>query len=571
MSQFGQVPLIGQLRGYSRTELIGDLGAGLTVGVMLIPQGMAYALIAGMPPIYGLYAALVPIVVYAILGTSRQLAVGPVAMISLLVASGVAPLAGGDPTTYIQLALLLSLLVGVVQLALGLVRFGFLASFLSHPVLAGFTSAAALIIGLSQLKHLLGIDIERSHLVHEILWAAVQQAADVHGLTLVIGLAAIILLVLLKRVSPRVPGALIVVAVATVAVWLLDLSSVGVKTVGAVPGGLPRPSIVAIDLSTIRGLLPAALTISLVAFMESYAVARVYARKNKYAVDPNRELVALGAANIAGSFFQSFPTTGGFSRTAVSDEAGARTTVAGLVAALIIAITLLLLTKLFFHLPNAVLAAIVLVAVYKLIDFEEARFLWRADRTDFVLMAVTFLATLLVGIEQGILIGLVSSLIVLVAQTSKPHTAVVGRLPGTQTFRNVLRNPDAITAADIVVFRFDSSLTFANADFFKDRVRELAADRQRRTVVFDFYPVNRVDSTGVHALSEIIAYLRETGLDVWFSGVKGPVADRMKAAGLEELVGADRFCSELTEATRRATALNNGVAVARDQTVDEDA
>ena len=550
------IPLKSQVSGYTRAQARNDLVAGLTVGVMLIPQGMAYALIAGMPPIYGLYASLVPILVYALWGTSRQLSVAPVAMMSLLTAAGVAPLAGDDIERYIALAILLALMVGGIQFLMGLARFGFLTNFLSHPILAGFTSAAALIIGFSQLKHLLGVDIQRSHHVHEILLQAVQQISVVHGVTLFIGLLSIALLVVLKRWKKSFPGALVVVVLSTLAVWAFALMDTGVHIVGSVPGGLPAISFPELHWADVQALFPTALAIALVGFMESIAVAKVYATKHKYEINANQELIGLGLANIFGSFFQSFPTTGGFSRTAVNAQAGATSQVAALVTAGIIGLTLLFLTPLFYYLPQAVLAAIVMVAVFGLIDWKEARYLWRVDRKEFALMLLTFLATLGLGIEQGILVGVVASLLVVLHQSSQPHTAIEGRLPETNTYRNVERNSNAHTEQDIVVFRMDASLYFANASFFKESVRKIVDEKDRLSVlVFNFFPVNRIDSSAAHAIKEIVSELRADGLSVSFVGVKGPVLDLMKKAGLAELIGEDNFYFEVHDAVQEAIAI----------------
>lgn len=547
------LPILDQLRDYDRGRLRSDLSAGLTVGVMLIPQGMAYALIAGMPPIYGLYASLVPLVVYALMGTSRQLAVGPVAMVSLLVAAGVGPLAAGDPQRYIELALLLALMVGVLQVAMGLLRFGFLTNFLSHPVLAGFTSAAALIIGASQLKHLVGVNLPNSNHVHEIVLALGAQVGQVHPLTLGIGGAAMALMVGLKRWRRTFPGPLVVVALFTGAAAFLGLEGAGLRVVGDVPGGLPLPALPALEWGVLGALLPVALTIALVGFMESIAVAKVYATRHRYEVDANQELVALGAANLAGSFFRAFPVTGGFSRTAVNEQAGARTTVSTLVSAGIIALTLLFLTGLFRTLPNAVLAAIVLVAVANLVNWKEAVHLWQVDRRDFGMMGVTFLATLAVGIEEGILVGVVVSLGALVYETSRPHAAVLGRLPGTRTWRNLARYPQAERVDGVTVYRVDAGLCFANAEFLKDQVRALVeVEPQPRALVLDFHAVNGVDSTALHQLAEVLATLRARQVEPYFAGVKGPVMDRFRRAHLREVVGEDRFFYEVDEAVEAA-------------------
>lgn len=548
------IPLLNQLSAYDRESLSGDLSAGLTVGVMLIPQGMAYALIAGLPPIYGLYASLIPLVAYALFGTSRQLAVGPVAMVSLLVAASVGPIAGGNTEQYIAIALLLSLMVGFLQFALGIARFGFLVNFLSHPVLSGFTSAAALIIGLSQLKHLLGIDIPRSNYIHEILGDAYQQIGAVEPMTLVLGLGSIALLVGLKRWKKAFPGALVAVAVTTVAVWAFGLNEHGVSIVGDVPRGLPTPIVPALDLDTMQTLIPATLTIALVGFMESIAVAKVYASRHRYEVDANKELVGLGLANIFGAFFRAYPTTGGFSRTAVNDQAGARTNLAAIFSAIVIALTLLLLTPLFYYMPNAVLAAIVMVAVASLIDLEEARTLWQVNRKDFALMMLTFAATLSLGIEEGILVGVIVSLIVIIHEISQPHTAIEGRLPGTETYRNLSRNPEALTRAHVVVVRMDAPLYFANAATFKDLIMELDInDPELQAVVVNMYPVNRIDSTGAHTLLEVIEDCRRNDVDLYLAGVKGPVRDALERAGVLDVLGRDHLFHEVHNAVDTAT------------------
>jgi SulP family sulfate permease len=548
------IPLLDQLATYDRDKLHGDLSAGLTVGVMLIPQGMAYALIAGLPPIYGLYAALVPLIGYALFGTSRQLAVGPVAMVSLLVAASVGPLAGGDMERYIALAIMISVMVGLFQFILGVARFGFLVNFLSHPVLSGFTSAAALIIGLSQLKHLLGVDIPRSNYVHDILIEAYQQLGAIDPTTLVLGLGSIALLVGLRRWKKAFPGALVAVALTTAVVWALGLDESGVAIVGDVPRGLPGFFMPSFELDTLQSLIPATLTIALVGFMESIAVAKVYASRHRYEVDANQELIGLGLANVFGALFQAYPTTGGFSRTAVNDQAGAQTNLAGVFSAVVIALTLLLLTPLFYYMPNAVLAAIVMVAVFGLIDIQEARYLWKVDRTDFALMMLTAAATLILGIEEGILVGVIVSLIVIIHEISQPHTAIEGRLPGTETYRNLKRNPEALTRASVVVVRMDASLSFANASTFRDLIMELdIKDPELQAVVINMYPINRVDSTGAHALVEIIEDCGRNDVDIYLAGVKGPVKDVLSDAGVMDALGPNRLFHEVYDAVEHAS------------------
>ncbi|TVP78726.1 MAG: solute carrier 26 family protein [Gemmatimonadales bacterium] len=527
--------------GYDGTDLRADVGAGVTVGVMLVPQGMAYALIAGVPPVYGLYASLVPLLVYALAGSSRQLAVGPVAIISLLVAAGVGPLADGDPARYVELTFLLALMTGAIQLGMGLLRFGFLTNFLAHPVLAGFTSAAALVIGATQLRHLLGVDVPGSAPLPEVLAALAGQLGEIHPVTFLTGAVAILLLVGLRRWKRAFPGALAVVALAIGASVLAGLEGRGVAVVGQVPGGLPMPGLPPLDPAAAWALLPAALTISLVGFMESIAVAKVYAMRHRYRVRPDRELVALGMANAVGSFFQAFPTTGGFSRTAVNDQAGSRSTVSSLVAAGVVGLVLLFLTGLFRPLPSAVLAAIVLVAVAGLVDWRGARHLWRTDRRDFGLLALTFLATLVLGIEAGIITGIVASLLALVQQSARPHMAVCGRLPGTDSYRNVERHPEAICEPGVVVLRPDAALTFANSEAVRSRIQDLvegeAGTDGVHTLVLDFSAVNGMDSTSAHTLLDLLREMRDRGVTLRLAAVKGPVMDVLVRAGIAERMG----------------------------------
>ncbi|RMF27621.1 MAG: solute carrier 26 family protein [Bacteroidetes bacterium] len=545
------IPALDWMKNYRKEWLRGDIAAGLTVGVMLIPQGMAYALIAGLPPIYGLYASTVPLVLYALLGTSRQLAVGPVAMVSLLTATGVGVLAEGGTETYIQLALTLALMVGLLQFLLGAFRLGFLVNFLSHPVISGFTSAAALIIGLSQLKHLLGIPIPRSHHIHEILLHAAGQIEHIHGATLAIGLGGILLILSARKIHPAVPGALLTVLFGILAVWLLGLDKQGVQIVGEVPQGLPSFAAPRFDGATLEALLPTALAIALVSFMESIAVAKAVQAKHKnYRVDSNQELVALGIANIGGSFFQSYPVTGGFSRTAVNDQAGAKTGLASIISALLIVLTLLFLTPLFHYLPKAVLASVIMVAVFGLIDLKEARYLWKANRADFWMLAATFVGTLTLGIEQGIGLGVVLSLAVILFRTTRPHVAVLGRVPGTDLYRNLERFDKLEIRPDVLVFRFDAQLYFANAGYFKDRLEELAAAKKDRlrAIVIEAASINNLDSSALHTLQELIEDFGKQGVRVLFSGVKGPVRDALARGGLLEKIGPDAFFLSIQQA-----------------------
>lgn len=538
------IPILEWLPTYNKSQFKGDLSAGLTVGVMLIPQGMAYSMLAGMPPIYGLYASIIPLILYAIFGTSRQLAVGPVAMVALLIAAGVGTLAEPGSDQFIQLAITLALMVGLIQLLMGVFRLGFLVNFLSHPVISGFTSAAALIIGFSQLKHLLGVQIPRSNYIHEIIINAFTNAAAINWITVGIGVVAIGIILLIKRNKWPIPGPLVAVVFGILSVWLMGFADQGVKIVGDVPDGLPSFGVPTFSLDQLSTLLPIAFTISFIGFMESIAVAKAIQAKHKdYKVIPNQELIGLGLANIGGSFFQAFPTTGGFSRTAVNDQAGAKTGIASIISALLIALTLLFLTSLFYYLPKAILASVIMVAVFGLIDWKEAVHLWKTDRTDFLMLLATFIGTLTLGIEEGILIGVVLSLGSIIYKTTRPHTAVMGQIPGTRYFKNVDRFSNLETREDVVHFRFDSRLYFANVNYFMETIEGIIESKgdQLRLFILDAESINSLDSSAAHALQELNDNLNDKNISLYLVGVKGPTRDILQKTQLIQAIGEDHF------------------------------
>ncbi|MFV2097682.1 SulP family inorganic anion transporter [Micromonospora sp. LOL_014] len=527
------LPILGWRRGYDRHVLRHDLIAGLTVAVMLVPQSMAYAALAGMPPVTGLYAAVVPVLVYALLGTSGSLAVGPVAITALMTATALAPLADGDPGRYAALAGLLALLVGAIQVLMGVLRLGALVNFLSHSVLSGFTSAAAIVIAVSQVKDLLGLRADRAENLPGIVGSLWQAAPTVHPLTVAVGAASIAGLLLLRHYLPKLPGALLVVAAVTIASAALAFGARGVPILAEVPSGLPTPDLPSIALADLRALLPAAVAIALVAYMEGIAVAKSLAARSRQQVEPNAELVAVGAANLAAGAFHAFPVAGGFSRSAVNFSAGARTPVASLVTAAVVAATALLLTPAFHHLPKAVLAAIVVVAVLGLVDWREARSAWRVRRTDGLTLGLTFLVTLVAGVEPGLAVGVAFSLAVFLRRSARPHTAELGRVPGTATFRNLARYQGLVTDPRVAVLRFDGPLYFANAQYLADQLLTLTQSRpELRAVVLDASAISDADTDGAHALAQTRQRLagRETALHL--ATVRGPVRDLLTRAGL---------------------------------------
>jgi len=531
------IPAALWLKRYDRADLRGDLSAGLTVAIMLVPQGMAYALLAGLPPVMGLYAVTIPLIVYALLGSSRQLAVGPVAMMSLLTLAGVSKLAeprAGEFTAYV---LLLSLMVGVVQFLMGALRLGFLVNFLSHSVISGFTSAAAIVIGLSQIGHLMGVKLQGETFL-EIVREAAAKMAQVNPVTLGIGLGAIAVLALMKKQWPKFPAPLVVVVLGTALVALAGLNDAGVRIVGTVPGGLPRLSVPDISPGSLRVLLPTALTASFVGFMESIAVAKSIAAKEKYKVDPDQELRALGLANVTASFFSAGPVTGGFSRTAVNYQAGARTGLASIITAVMLLLVLLFLTPLFYYLPNAVLAAIVMVAVYGLIDLKEPVKLWAIRKVDAVTLGIAFVATLLLGIEIGILTGAAFSLLVFIWNSAYPHIAELGFLEEERVFRNILRYPQVKTYPEALILRIDASLYFANMNFVEERIRTAAAGRPLlKWIVLDLSGVNDFDAVAIETLEQLVHEYGQSGIRILFTSMKGPLRDLVRKAGWAEKYG----------------------------------
>lgn len=540
----GFLPILDWLPKYKKTDLQGDLSAGLTVGIMLIPQGMAYAMLAGLEPIHGLYAVTVPLLIYAIFGTSRQLAVGPVAMVSLLTAAGISGLNPDSPEQYLIYALSLAFLVGLIQFGMGLLRLGFVVNFLSHPVINGFTSAAAIIIGLSQVKHLFRINLPNSEHIQEMLVAIYQNIGDIHWITFGIGLLGIIIIKYGKKIHKSFPAPLIAVILGIAFVSGFDLTAQGVKIVGDVPSGLPSFSSPSFDLGVWRSLLPIALTISFVGFAESFAVAKTIQAKHKnYKLDANQELIGLGLANFGAAFFRGYPVTGGFSRTAVNNEAGAKTTMSSIISAVLIVLTLMFFTGLFYYLPSAILAAVVLVAVSGLVDYKEPFHLWKKDKADFAMLIVTFLITLTLGIETGIIAGMLLSLLVVIYRASKPHMAQLGRVPGTNIFRNLARFPDLESRKDLLMVRIDGPIYFANVEYIKNKLDRWIEEKEDKVkmIVFNMESVTNIDSTGAHELNEWILTWRKAEIDICLSSIKGPVRDVLQRWGILEGLGADHI------------------------------
>lgn len=535
------------LKAYQRSWLAGDLTAGMVVTVMLIPQSLAYAMLAGLPPQVGLYASVLPLIAYAAFGSSMTLAVGPVAVASLMTASALTPLAAQGTPEYLTLAILLALLSGVILLVAGLLRLGFLAHFLSHPVISGFISGSAVLITVGQLKALLGVPLPSGSIL-KTLSALPAQLPHVNTVTAAIGLLAIAFLLfarlrlaaLLKAIGVPAQGAelatklapMAAVIISTLVVAQHDFDQRGVAIVGDVPAGLPALALPSLDWHALAQLaLPAAL-ISLVGFVESVSVAQSLALKRGQRIGPNQELLGIGAANLASAFSGGYPVTGGFARSVVNFVAGAQTPGAGVISAALMGVVIAGLTGSFHYLPQTVLAATIIVAVTSLIDIDTLVDAWRYDKADALSLLLTFGGVILLGVEEGILLGVVLSLAVLVWRSSHPHIAVVGRVPGTEHFRNIERH-QVETLPGLVALRIDESLYFANTQMLESRIELLVRTRpDTRCILLIMSAVNQLDSTALGALTELEKSLASRNISLQFSEVKGPVLDRLRPTPL---------------------------------------
>ncbi len=539
---YALMPILAWSRSYLHVDLKHDIQAGLTVAALLIPQGMAYALVADLPPIHGLYASTLPMLVYAILGTSRQLSVAPVALDSLMVAAGIGVLASGGTELFIHLAIALALMVGVLQLLMGILRMGFVINFLSQPVLTGFTAAAAMIILASQLRHLLGLPMNATQGFFEAMSAVFQHLSQLHLLTAAIGIGGVLFLVLIKRSNIPLPGPVVLIAVSALLGWLFEFEGAGVEVVGSVPSGLPALRFELPEIGEFAALLPLALTLAAVGFMEAISVGKSFASRYGYRIDANAELRALGVSNIAAHVVGGYPVTGGFSRSAVNAGAGARTQLASIITALLITLSLVLLTPLFHHIPIAALAAVIMTAAIGLVDIAEMRYLVRVKKPEGLVLLVTLIATLLLGITTGLLAGIGSALLLFIIIQTRPNAALLGRLPGTQVFRSIERHPEAEIDSGLAILRIDASFYFANAEFLHDKVAQiLAEERGLHTILLDASAINDLDSSGDRAFREIYRELSQEGIALYVSGLKGPVRDVLVRSGLYQEIGSQHF------------------------------
>ncbi|MDQ0257073.1 SulP family sulfate permease [Evansella vedderi] len=555
------LPATRWIKDYQRNDLYEDLNAGIIVFIMYVPQGVAYAMLAGLPPVMGLYAATIPVIMYALFASSKHLAVGPVALISLLVLSGVSTISEPGTPEYISYVILLSFMIGVIHFLLGILKMGVLLNFLSHAVISGFISAAAIIIAFSQLKNVLGIEIEPSMYIYQVIMEAAHNISSTNLYTLSIALGNIFALVLLKKYLPKFPTSIIVVIVTMLTVYWFNLDQQGVKIVGSVPNGMPSFLAPAFSLESIRILLPTALTIAFIAFMESIAIAKSIAAKENYRIDVNQELKGVGLANIVGSFFSSYPITGSFTRSAVNYQSGAKTPLASIFTAFFLIITLLFFTQFFYYLPHATLSAIILVAVYKLVDFKEAKHIFQLKKADGWILVVTFVSTLIIGLELGILVGIIFSLITVLHRTANPDPFIVelGYIEQKDVFQNINRIPDGKTYSETVILRIDSSLYFANISHLEKKLEELIQQRKNiKSLIFDMSGVNSIDSEAVHRFEDILRDLRDkNGIHFEFTHMKYSVREIITKSKWDTKFGLPISYQSLKEVLTRQGLMKN--------------
>jgi high affinity sulfate transporter 1 len=544
-------PVLQWLPAYNKTWLRPDLLAGITVAAFTVPEAMAYASLAGLPPQAGLYAAFLASIIYVIFGTSRQLAIGPTSAISILVAGTLSLLIVDSPEQYWAFAAMTAILVGIIALVAWVLRLGFIVNFISKPVLGGFTAGAALVIAASQLPKLFGIEGTHGEFFERV-WHIIQHLGDTNLPTLVIGLVSIVLLIIGHKKFPRLPTSLVVVLLGILLMSVTNLSDRGVAIVGDIPQGLPAFGIPEFTLSDIGELLPLALAVFILAYVEGMAMVRTFANKRQYRADANQELLALGAANIASGLGQGYAVGGSMSRSAVNDNSGAKTPLAGGIAGLLIIMVVLFLTGLFSKLPDPILAAVVLIAVRSLIDIPELKRVYRINKREFAIAMVAFGGVLIFGLLYGVLIAVFVSIIYMIARAVHPHTAILGRIPGTDLYGDVKRHPENEQVPGILVYRVDSSIFFANAATVQDQINDLIdkLDQPVELVVLDLEATPLLDITGADMLADIHRQLATRGIALKLASVKGPVRDVLRAEGFEDFIGkieADATVSKVIE------------------------
>lgn len=552
------LPFMSQVQDLKKPGVLKlDIMAGITVALVLVPQSMAYAQLAGLPPYYGLYASFIPPMIAAVFGSSRQLATGPVAVVSLLTAASLEPLAAAGSEGFLAYAVILAMMIGSFQIFLGVFRLGVLVDFLSHPVVVGFTNAGAIIIGTSQLSKLFGVSVEKqAHHYETVYNILIEAAQNTHMLTLAFSVLSIGLLWGSKKYFPKLPGVLIAVMGCTILSWGMGFEAQGGAIVGAIPAGLPGISIPTFDWDVVKQLISAAIIISLIGFMEAISIAKAMAARTRQRIDANQELVGQGISNITSGLFGGYAVSGSFSRSAVNIDAGAVTGLSSVVTGIVVGITLLFLTPLLYHLPQATLASVIIMAVINLIKIEPIKHAWKAEKHDGIVAVVTFVLTLVMAphLEQGIVIGVVLAMGLFIYRTMRPRIAVLSRFHDG-TFRDITVHPELDKCGKIVMFRFDMSLYYANAGYFETKVLEMVADNpDAQYLILDAAGINTIDATGEEVLLHLSERLEKIGVTIIVAHMKKQFMDSLRRTGTLEKMGGDnmRFFSRITFALAQA-------------------
>lgn len=549
------------LRGYHSVTFESDLLSGLIIAFMLIPQGMGYALVAGLPPEYGLYACIFPPVIYALLGTSNKISMGPVALDSILIITGLSVLAEPGTERYLELAILLTLMVGALQLLLGLCKFGFIANFLSYPVIVGYTSAAALIIMGSQFETMLGVDVVGGN-IFALLYQLLMQVPDWSWLTLGIGILGMLIMTVPKKRFPAVPFPLFLLVFGMLASGIWELQAMGVDVVSSIPQGLPSFNLPNVSISDLQDLVPVAITVALMGYVGTMSICKSLENPtDKVTTQPNLELIAVGAANLVGSLCRAFPVSASFSRSAAFREAGAKTQVSAVFSSLFIGAAMLVVAPLFvsYPLPKVLLSAIIIVSVSGLFKYAEMKILYTHNKREFYILLTTFLATLLLGVQEGLMIGVSLSILMMIYNTTSPHMTELGSIEDGKLYRNTTRFTDAHVRDDVLIFRFDAPIYFANKDYFVSVLYRWIKQRDVQAlqfVVLDAESINTVDSTGVIMLQQVIENLQKQGIQFYITNAIGPVRDTIKTSILSEYMTKKTMFSTINDAI---TYIDRGV------------
>jgi len=546
-------PGLNWLQGYHQDNFKSDLFSGLAIAVMLIPQGMGYAVVAGLPPEYGLYACIFPPIIYALLGTSNKISIGPVALDSILIITGLSVLAEPGSEHYLELAIGLTLMVGIIQGFFGLIKFGFIANFLSHPVIVGYTSAASLIIMGSQFENMVGVQVESGN-IFSLIFQLIQEIAQWNWVTVSIGVIGLLFMIYPKKIFSSPPYALILLIAGMFCAGTWNLSQYGVEVIASIPQGLPSLTVPSLSLDEFLSLIPVAITVALMGYVGTMSICKSQEKpSDKLSTKPNQELLAVGAANFIGAFFKSFPVSASFSRSAAFREAGAATQVSALVSSLFILITVLYLTPLFalYPLPKALLSAIIIVSVAGLFKYSQMKTLFQQNRREFYILFATFLITLLLGVQQGLLLGVTLSLFMVIYNTANPHMTELGSIQNGRLFRNINRFNDALVRDDVLIFRFDAPLYFANKDYFVEKLYGMAKSRPPgalKFVVFDAEAVNSVDCTAILMLQQVIQNFSDQGIKFYITNPIGPVRDVIKTSPLHDYMYGSSMFSTISDA-----------------------